>query len=65
MRYIPDFSSVEDPREERPWRRRKPQEPPPLWEPNNFRRPFFHAIGTAEWQAFAKSAHTLAKKEGP
>lgn len=29
-----------------------------------FRRPFFKAIGTAEWQAFAKATHALAKKQG-
>jgi hypothetical protein len=29
-----------------------------------FRRPFFNAVGTAEWQAFAKAAHALAEKEG-
>jgi hypothetical protein len=28
-----------------------------------FRRPFFNAIGTPEWQSFAKAAHTLGRKE--
>lgn len=31
---------------------------------DTFKRPFFDAVGTPEWQAFAKSAHALAKKEG-
>jgi hypothetical protein len=29
-----------------------------------FKRPFFSAIGTPEWQAFAKAAHALGAKEG-
>ncbi len=29
-----------------------------------FKRAFFNAVGTPEWQAFAKSAHALARKEG-
>lgn len=31
---------------------------------DTFKRPFFEAVGTPEWQSFAKSAHALAKKEG-
>lgn len=29
-----------------------------------FKRPFFNAVGTPEWQAFVKAAHTLGRKEG-
>jgi hypothetical protein len=29
-----------------------------------FRRPFFNAVGTAEWQNFAKAAHALGRREG-
>ncbi len=29
-----------------------------------FKRPFFNAIGTLEWQAFTKAAHALGRKEG-
>lgn len=29
-----------------------------------FKRPFFTAVGTAQWEAFAKAAHALARKEG-
>lgn len=29
-----------------------------------FKRPFFKAIGSPEWEAFAKAAHGLGKKEG-
>jgi hypothetical protein len=29
-----------------------------------FKRAFFNAVGTPEWQAFAKSVHALARKEG-
>lgn len=29
-----------------------------------FKRPFFRAIGSPEWEAFAKAAHGLARKEG-
>ena len=34
-----------------------------LLSTEEFRRPFFRAIGSAEWEAFAKAAHDLAKKE--
>ena len=29
-----------------------------------FKRPFFNAIGTPEWQVFTKAAHALGRKEG-
>lgn len=31
---------------------------------DQFKRSFFNAVGSSEWQTFAKSAHSLAKKEG-
>lgn len=31
---------------------------------DQFRRPFFRAIGTAEWDAFLRAAHTLGRVEG-
>jgi hypothetical protein len=31
---------------------------------DQFRRPFFKAVETSEWLAFAKTAHALARKEG-
>ena len=31
---------------------------------DQFKRSFFKAVGTPEWEAFAKSAHALASKEG-
>jgi len=30
-----------------------------------FKRPFFSAVGTPEWQTFTKAAHALGRKEGP
>lgn len=29
-----------------------------------FKRPFFNAVGTPEWETFAKAAHSLTRKEG-
>jgi hypothetical protein len=31
---------------------------------DHFKRPFFSAVGTPEWDAFAKAAHALARREG-
>ena len=31
---------------------------------DQFKRSFFKAVGTSEWQGFAKAAHALAQKEG-
>lgn len=32
---------------------------------DHFKRPFFRAIGTAQWEAFASAAHGLARQEDP
>ncbi len=31
---------------------------------DTFKRPFFNAVGTPEWEQFAKAAHALSRKEG-
>jgi len=31
---------------------------------DQFKRPFFRAVGTSEWETFAASVHALARKEG-
>lgn len=32
---------------------------------DHFRRPFFRAVGTSQWEAFASAAHGLARQEDP